>query len=1406
MADQQGAPAGCTQTDGGLQPGIRDAAKPFTFTGRVQYASPEEAAMVCNALAVDPELRPEAVTRELRVDGCALVLDFAAVDMRTLRAAVGTFCDLLGLATRTLEAFGPAATPLSQAAQLRLHAVSLANVDVQRQLSAVLPAPSFCLPSYYGTVGAPVFQLGWLAPRPGAFILEHNGPGPAALEFVAGEHQHRALSGCWVTPRTSAAASTEPQPWWERAGWGSQQQQQRARSALSMLVVAQLEMAQPDGSSSAPAAPASPLPPVPAANGTGILLGSSRYARVLSQQQQMEWRLPPTVPGFNSSLVRQPELPQLVSAVLAVANSGADTCPWAAMPDSPPVSASQSRIMTLAAQMAPPVDELRLRHERMAVTGATASGSDGSSPHGWRCLWAAFSHGAQRSLGSWIESGLVQLLRALRSRAARGVAGPVLVLLLVHQGSLPHAVVRRALVMLERAQQWDACWLTLNVLVISTAWPFGLWPIAAACVLAAAGLLDASGAHKYPANTVPIMLDRLGRMLCAVTVSQALEFAWITLGPILDLIGAGFGAESVLLSIPCAWLFGHRGRMLIVASVAGLAADFNARFSPVARWGFQAVAVVHVAGQLCFQLACALNLLSCSRIFGCTGPAALFAGRGPLLLVLFPLLWGQWASLNGAVHWFRRMQQGDEGTADGLQQVLRSAFSVWPFKVGHAVLWYWVAVLQSRGWLLPGPASTQAAGADQPVPAAPDLWPNGSTWLQRLQSAYLLQPACFKCPYDGFTLHPWRLLDMVWQSLTFVQVAQTLLDAFVYIPFKMIVPGAVFSVGMPVIVGFTAICALWDTLSAARPVLLLSYDWLSEAEEGEDEEEKQPSLLLAVVKAVLAALQRVETALAPCGHRVLCLVCTRRLRSQATPAAPALRPVCREERLSAHHLPAMSSILDQGIDKLERTLKGLANPQHAPELVLHLHGLRRAKAAAATLLQAAAAFAGPSPPFHPQMLPVALAGACPELFRGLVELSLGLAECQAASGSNTLPDGLNELLFDRRTGMVRVLVETDPQAGMTMAALDAREVRSPLAAVAAVAAYALVGSEDDAERVRCSWESLLAVMGAVWPDSCSPARVRALERTDFVPLPRVVAAAEAAAAGEAEAGTAQAAVAPAPPSVAAAAEPPPPNGSLAAVLAADLARYAPGVTLRELRAATTIIMAHILAQRVRLNMDHMRQLLVRVHDVHAGRAVGCFQLCSVSQVVARAGPMTPQRFERIMAYMDGVAAVAADTECAHAGFALAEQQVSICSQALQLRGRPELRWLTPPAVRQVEARGRAAVARATECVQQLKPWLQPHKLAREKARFRSMEKEMAAATRSAPAPDAVPRDLPSQPAAACTHCKRGALHLRKCAACRSVAYCCRECQVAHWKEGRHKRECKALAAKAQGGSSGGDGS
>jgi tRNA threonylcarbamoyladenosine modification (KEOPS) complex Pcc1 subunit len=82
-------------------------AKPFRFSARVPFPSPEAAEIARAALAVDAELRPEAAARRLAAEGRDFVMDFAAVDARTLRAAVGTFCDLLGVAARTLEAFPP---------------------------------------------------------------------------------------------------------------------------------------------------------------------------------------------------------------------------------------------------------------------------------------------------------------------------------------------------------------------------------------------------------------------------------------------------------------------------------------------------------------------------------------------------------------------------------------------------------------------------------------------------------------------------------------------------------------------------------------------------------------------------------------------------------------------------------------------------------------------------------------------------------------------------------------------------------------------------------------------------------------------------------------------------------------------------------------------------------------------------------------------------------------------------------------------------------------------------------------------------------------------------------------------------------------------------------------------------
>jgi tRNA threonylcarbamoyladenosine modification (KEOPS) complex Pcc1 subunit len=78
---------------------------PYLWEGRIEFDCAEHAGYVRQALAVDPELRPQEVARQLRTEGPVLVLTFRAKQMRMLRAAVGTFLDLVALAVRTLEAF-----------------------------------------------------------------------------------------------------------------------------------------------------------------------------------------------------------------------------------------------------------------------------------------------------------------------------------------------------------------------------------------------------------------------------------------------------------------------------------------------------------------------------------------------------------------------------------------------------------------------------------------------------------------------------------------------------------------------------------------------------------------------------------------------------------------------------------------------------------------------------------------------------------------------------------------------------------------------------------------------------------------------------------------------------------------------------------------------------------------------------------------------------------------------------------------------------------------------------------------------------------------------------------------------------------------------------------------------------
>ena len=55
--------------------------------------------------------------------------------------------------------------------------------------------------------------------------------------------------------------------------------------------------------------------------------------------------------------------------------------------------------------------------------------------------------------------------------------------------------------------------------------------------------------------------------------------------------------------------------------------------------------------------------------------------------------------------------------------------------------------------------------------------------------------------------------------------------------------------------------------------------------------------------------------------------------------------------------------------------------------------------------------------------------------------------------------------------------------------------------------------------------------------------------------------------------------------------------------------------------------------------------------------------------------------------------------------------------------------------------------------------------------------------------------IPAPKGRTCSGCGGLAVELKKCSGCRVAEYCGRECQLAHWKQGGHKHECAALAAR-----------
>ncbi|KAL3630710.1 hypothetical protein CASFOL_023694 [Castilleja foliolosa] len=78
----------------------------FSCNLEVDYESDEIASIVYATLAVDKELQPNKVKRQMFVSNGKLYVHFEAVEARFLRASYSAFVDVLTLATKTIEEFG----------------------------------------------------------------------------------------------------------------------------------------------------------------------------------------------------------------------------------------------------------------------------------------------------------------------------------------------------------------------------------------------------------------------------------------------------------------------------------------------------------------------------------------------------------------------------------------------------------------------------------------------------------------------------------------------------------------------------------------------------------------------------------------------------------------------------------------------------------------------------------------------------------------------------------------------------------------------------------------------------------------------------------------------------------------------------------------------------------------------------------------------------------------------------------------------------------------------------------------------------------------------------------------------------------------------------------------------------
>ncbi|KAG2585285.1 hypothetical protein PVAP13_6KG142000 [Panicum virgatum] len=75
----------------------------------VDYGFEEQASIVYKTLAaVDKELQPDKVKREMTVSDGKIFVHFEAVEAQFLRASFGAFVDLMVLVTKLVEEYGVA--------------------------------------------------------------------------------------------------------------------------------------------------------------------------------------------------------------------------------------------------------------------------------------------------------------------------------------------------------------------------------------------------------------------------------------------------------------------------------------------------------------------------------------------------------------------------------------------------------------------------------------------------------------------------------------------------------------------------------------------------------------------------------------------------------------------------------------------------------------------------------------------------------------------------------------------------------------------------------------------------------------------------------------------------------------------------------------------------------------------------------------------------------------------------------------------------------------------------------------------------------------------------------------------------------------------------------------------------